>query len=103
MRRVQGTALWASSHKRSEFSFRRVPKIPNKLISTFVGKEGIMEFYFGNPGIGAKNQVFNGWLCGRGDGDRVSIATQSGGHPKNVNFLDGNRTPPRVSTAGSDI
>ena len=47
-----------------------------------------MEIYLGNPWKGAKYQVFQAWLRRRCNGDGVSVATEPGRQPQNVDLGD---------------
>jgi hypothetical protein len=61
-----------------------------------------MEIYFGYPGKSAQNKILEARLCRAGDCDCISIATQSGRHPENINLVNGSRIPPSDCATGSD-
>ena len=47
-----------------------------------------MEIDFGNPRQSACCHVLDAGLRGAGHRDRISVATQSGGQPKNIDLID---------------
>ena len=46
---------------------------------------------FRQAGNRAEQNIFNAWLRGGRDGNRISVATQTGSNPENVNFFDRRR------------
>ncbi len=47
-----------------------------------------MEIHFGNSGNPAEQHLFETWLRGRGDRNRIAITTKTGGDPENVDLFD---------------
>ena len=55
----------------------------------FVGEHGIVQVNLGQAGNCSQNDILNARLRGRGNGDRISIATQTSRDPQNVKFSNG--------------
>ena len=77
-------------YKRRKLPFRCFPKKTNELISVLESQEGIVKSDFGYPWQGPENQFLDARLRGCRHSDRVSIATQSRGHPKDIDLRNGN-------------
>jgi hypothetical protein len=56
-------------------------KMAHKVFPNIEGEKGVMEIYFGNPGKGSHDDVFDAGLRGCGHRDGVSVATQARGYP----------------------
>ena len=59
---------------------RLVPEL-HEVVAVFVGEDGIMQVNLGQAGNCTEQDIFNARLRGRGNGDRISIATQTGCDP----------------------
>ena len=68
-------------------SRRQVP-ILHEVVAHFVGEDRIVQVDLGQAGDGAQHDVLDAGLHGGGDGDRISVAAKTGGHPYDVNLGD---------------
>ena len=75
-------------NERTQLVLRRQVETLHELVAIFNRQEGIEEVDFGNPGQGAAYDVFDAGLGSRRHGDRVAVASQSGGNPEDIDFGD---------------
>ena len=71
-----GDGTFHDKNEWSQFSVRRIVEPLEEFITVLKGEDGIVEANFGNPGDGAEHEFFDTGLRGRGERDRVAIATE---------------------------
>jgi len=74
----------------------------HEILSRISGEKGIVEVHLGNPGESPQDDVLDAGLGGCGHGDRVPVATQARGYPKDVYFRDGRRGVIRETSRSHD-
>ena len=65
-----------------------VPEL-QEVVAVFVGEYRIVQVNLGQAGNRAQQDVFNAGLGGRGNGDRISITSQTRCDPHNVQLSHG--------------
>jgi hypothetical protein len=60
----------------------------HELLTVFKGEELVMEVHFWYAGNAAEQDLFETWLRRCSHGNRVSITTESGSDPEEIDFFD---------------
>src|SRR6266446_2561825 len=92
-----GDGTFHDKNEWSQFSVRRIVEPLEEFITVLKGEDGVVEAHFGNPGDGAEHEFFDAWLRGRGERDRIAIATEPRCEPEDIHhfaWLDDERCFP---------
>src|ERR1700683_4890944 len=81
-----------NQNKRIQLAFLCPVPILHEVVAIFIGQDGIVQMDFGKPRYGPQKNVLNARLGSGGDRDGITIAAQTGGDPKDMNFRDRGRS-----------